>query len=201
MQFIAAISRTSASSAGSQAHVPVEGNERILNLLARRVLRLQETLQSERLHSLLAEDHFGADNVLEISPNWRVSLSKSSFDVSKSNTSLLLESKDGARIHFASLSKSDLQIMKSSQEKIYCEWCAGELVKATGDDAPACPVCHKANDKTQFGDIDLRGVFKLADGSRWQKITPSEALCVAGAGETQEGQSSPIHKDQEVHFA
>jgi len=201
MQFIAAISRASASSAGAQAHVPVEGNELILNLLARRVLRLQETLQNERLHSLLAEDHFGAGNVLEISPNWRVSLSKSSFDVSKSNTSLLLESKDGARIHFPSLSKSDLQIMKSAQEKLHCEWCAGELVKTSGDDAPACPVCHSANDKTQFGDIDLRGVFKLADGSRWQKITRSEALCVAGAGETHAGQSSPIHKDQDVHFA
>lgn len=183
---------------GVEMLVPIQGNELIFRKLAVRLRQLQDVLRSGRLHSLIALDSHALTDVIRGEHGYAMHVRESYFELSATgHTSLLLTSKDGARLHWPSLTRKDIEAMSSAGEiATYCSWCGINLVQAGGEGA--CPACRSVQSQTAFNGLSLWELFQLPGGSIWQKITPNDALCVAGGPDGKVGQSSPISQHQEV---
>jgi hypothetical protein len=199
MKFIRAIARSEKSTQGIEMQLPVQGNEAIWDLLATRILQLLETIKRYRLHSLIAVDHHSQKStVLRGGNHWLFPIQEVTIDVSNSgHITMLLQGNEG-RLHWPSMSAADVQAMKSAGHQTRCHWCAGEASESTEGEVPTCPVCHQASESLRFDDIELRATFRLPDGSQWQKITPTDALCVSDPVQSRGGQSSLMAPDHPV---
>lgn len=199
MKFIRAIARSKRSTQGIEMLLPVQGNAAIWDLLATRILQLIETVKRYRLHSLIAVDHHNQDStVLRGENHWLFPIEEVTIDVSDhGHISMLLEGNEG-RLHWPSMSAADVQAMTSAGHQTRCHWCAGEASESTEGEVPTCPVCHQASESLRFDDIELRATFRLPDGSQWQKITPTDALCVSDTEQNRGGQSSFMAPDHQV---
>ena len=198
MKFVKAIARREGKT-GVEMLLPIQGNETIFGKLAARLVQLQAVVKRERIHNLIAVDFHPVTDIVRAANHFTFHLHETNIDVSASGAvNLLLMSKDGSRLHWPKMSQADIDAMKQPENALRCTWCAGDLVQADG--AQECPVCHRAPKKTTFQDIDRWSMFKLPDGSSWQKITPDDALCMSNGREHLAGQSAPIPRNQEVSF-
>lgn len=198
MKFVKAIARREGKT-GTEMLLPIQGNEAIFAKLAARLQQLQQAIKRDRIYNLLAVDHHPVTDIIRGANHFTFHLHESNIDISANgHVNLLLMSKDGGKLHWPRMTQADIEAMSQPEAAQRCAWCAGELVDAGTD--KECPVCQGARRQSQFQDLDLWSMFKLPDGSHWKKITPTDALCLAGGRENLAGQSAPIPKDQAVSF-
>lgn len=196
MKFVKAIARREGKT-GTEILLPIQGNEVIFGKIAARLLQLQQALKRDRIYNLLAVDHHPVSDIIRGANHFTFQLLESNFDISANgHVSLVLMSKDGGRLHWPKMTQAEIEAMSQPKAARSCAGCAGELVDAVA--GKECPACQGAHRKSHFQDLDLWSMFKLPDGSRWKKITPTEALCLAGGRKHLAGKSAPIPKDQEV---
>lgn len=198
MKFIKAIARREGKT-GTEMLLPIQGNEVIFGKLAARIIQLQAAIKRERIYNLLALDYHAPTDIIRGTNGFTFHLHESNFDISASGiVTLALKSKDGSLLHWVKMAQADIEAMKQPESAMRCTWCAGDLVQAKGEQQ--CPVCHQTPRTITFQDLDRWSMFKLPDGSGWQKITPDDALCMSTGRDHRAGQSSPIPKNQEVSF-